>query len=92
MNQQTLVDRPDVAETFADMVLSISTPHSLARVELGVARPHPIHGQPETVVIAARLLLSPVATATLAEMLGKAVEQFLQAGVLRREELPSTKQ
>lgn len=89
MTQSTLVDRTDLAETFADVLCSVSTVHGLARIELAVTRPHPMKGEPKTNVMVARLLLTPLVAASLAPLLKTATEEFEKQGLIRRGELPT---
>jgi hypothetical protein len=89
MTKPALVDRPDLSETFADVLCSVSTVHGLARVELAVTRPHPTDQEPRTNVMVARLLLSPLVAASLAPLLAKATEEFEKMGLIRRGDIPT---
>ncbi len=80
------VDRPEVAETYADQVRLIHFDGQTIRIELTVARP--TLAGPDRAAIelrpAARLVLTPLAAVTLQEQLTRLIAALEDSGVIKR--------
>lgn len=80
------VDRPEVAETYADMVRLIHFDGQTVRIEFTVSRPT-LAGQDRAGVElrpAARLVLPPLAAVALHEQLTRLIAALEQSGVIKR--------
>ncbi len=82
-------DDPSVSEVYADRVCRVTADGSSTRVTLTISRPDlPSSGTASAAghkVVAARLVLSPQATAELYNHLSKVVHLLEQKGVIKRE-------
>lgn len=80
------LDRPEVAETYADQVRLIHFDGQTVRIEFTVARP--TLAAPDRAGIelrpAARLVLAPLAAVALHEQLTRLVAALEQSGVIKR--------
>lgn len=82
----TYVDRPELAETYADSVNLVSFDGQSLRIEFGISRIDEI--KPNTPVTgrrypAARLVLSPAAAVDLMNRLRHASDALVQAGFVK---------
>jgi hypothetical protein len=80
------VDRPEVAETYADQVRLIHFDGQTVRIELTVARPT-LAGRDHAGVEmrpAARLVLPPLAAVALHEQLTRLIAALEHSGVIKR--------
>jgi len=85
--QIVYVDRPDVAEAFADEVSFIGFHAGLLKMEFLVQRIEDVHpGQPPKIkkVTACRLVLSPAGTFQFLSKIEATIKALEQQGVLKR--------
>jgi len=80
------VDRIDLAEVFADQIRLIHFDGYSVRIEFAVARPRTVgpNQAESTVYPAARLVLSPMAAATLSQQLSALLSMLEQKELLKR--------
>lgn len=80
------LDRPELAETYADQVRLIHFDGQSVRIEFTVARPTLAGPNQAAIELrpAARLVLPPLAAVTLQEQLTRLVAALEEGGVLKR--------
>lgn len=80
------VDRPEVAETYADQVRLIHFDGQTIRIELTVARPMLAGSDRAAIELrpSARLVLTPLAAVTLQEQLTRLIAALEDSGVIKR--------